>query len=246
MLTNFRDIGGLTLKQGLFYRSGQLTDLSQDDIQFLSTTCHLKKVYDMRSKAEIKDEPDTKIENVMYENIDILASAVKKTSASLNDMIMNVNDVKEAMLSTYKELVVSESALNGYRLFLTEVLNENEPILFHCFAGKDRTGFAAALLLKIGGASNSEIMTDYMKTNAERKEANAQLISTMKDELTQEQLAALPIALTVDKSYIEYANDVINQNFGDFNSYLLNGLKLPKGYKDEFKNKFVKHSIDKK
>lgn len=239
MITNFRDIGGTTLKKGYFFRSGQLTDLEQKDIDFLKNTCKLSKIYDMRSQPEISSEPDTKIPFVPIENIDILGSATSETNASLQDMLLNVDNIKEAMLSTYKELVVSDSALKGYSLFLNDILEEDAPVLFHCFAGKDRTGFGAALLLKISGATDDEIMEDYLLTNESRKKANEDYISSMKNELSPQQLAALPVALTVDKSYLEYANKVMKETFGDFKGYLSKGLKLKSTFAEEFNEKFA-------
>lgn len=52
-----------------------------------------------------------------------------------------------------------------------------EAILFHCFAGKDRTGIGAALILSALGVEHSYILEDYLKTNEQRKTANEQIIA---------------------------------------------------------------------
>lgn len=242
MITNFRDIGGITVQSGIlqekiFFRSGELTELTESDKEFLEKDCQLKKVYDLRSKAEIKEKPDMNMPGVTIENLDILASAASN-GASLSGML-NSKDIKGTMLETYTELVTSDSALKGYSEFLTEILQEKQAILFHCFAGKDRTGFAAALLLKIAGASEEQIVTDYLKTNTERKAANEKIIASMKDQLTAAQMNVLQIGLVVDESYLLHAKDVLVEKFGSFENYLLNGLKLQQDYVQQFRNMYV-------
>ncbi|MGX7201994.1 tyrosine protein phosphatase [Enterococcus plantarum] len=245
MITNLRDIGGITvptgtLKEGYFYRSGQLVGLEKKDIQFLEDDCRIKKVYDFRNKTEISEQPDMDMNNIKIENIDILASEDSSSIASLQGMLdIDQSDVEKAMFETYEELVISNSALSGYSKFLTEILEENQPILFHCFAGKDRTGFAAALILKIAGASDQSIMDDYLKTNESRKSANKQIIDSLKSKLTEQQLNALELALNVDKTYLCHAKKVLEEHFGSFDNYLLEGLKLDTDYVDQFRKKFI-------
>lgn len=242
MITNFRDIGGIavqsgTLQEKVFFRSGELTDLTASDETFLEKDCQLKKVYDLRSAEEIKDKPDMTMPGVTIEHLDILASAASN-GASLSGML-DSKDIKGTMLETYTELVTSDSALKGYSTFLTEILQKNQPILFHCFAGKDRTGFAAALLLKIAGASDEQIRTDYLKTNTERKAANQEIINSMKDKLTDDQLNVLQIGLVVDESYLVHAKEVLVSKFGTFENYLSTGLHLPQDYVQQFRKMYV-------
>lgn len=174
MLTNFRDIGDVSvkngrLKEGYFYRSGQLVDLDQSDSYYLMNTCKISKIYDFRSPKERKEAPDKKLGKVSYESIDLLESTNKKDSVSLQAMLENANNIEAAMLTTYEDLVKSDSASIGYRQFLEDILARNSPCIFHCFAGKVRTGVAAALILKIAGASNQDILADYLQTNQSRK-----------------------------------------------------------------------------
>lgn len=247
MITNLRDIGGYTgdkgiLKSGYFFRSGELVNLSQEDKDYLAKECKIKKVFDFRSQQEITSEPDSSISGIEIENIDILASAVEK-SASVQDMLLHSQDIEEEMITTYKNIVMCDSAKKGYKTFLEEILSLKEPILFHCFAGKDRTGFAAALILKIAGISDNDIMKDYLKTNAERKVANQELIDKLKPQLSSEQLKALPVALTVESKYLMAAKDEIIKNYKTFDNYLVEGLQLEKDYASEFRNAFILNSL---
>ncbi|MGM0238716.1 MULTISPECIES: tyrosine-protein phosphatase [Enterococcus] len=242
MITNFRDIGDITtqlgkLESGLFFRSGELTELNESDINFLKNKCEIKKVYDFRSADEIKKNPDLKINGIEISNIDILAS-ITANGASLEGMLSN-SDIHKSMLETYTEIVTSQSALNGYSKFLTEVLQTKQPILFHCFAGKDRTGFAAALILKISGASDEQIMKDYLKTNESRKIANQSILNSLDGKLSASQINDLKVALVVDSSYLEHAKEILIKQFGSLDNYLTSGLKLQDDYVEQFQKIYI-------
>lgn len=239
MLVNFRDIQAQNskesrLKKNLFFRGGQLTDLTAEDKKILTDKFQIGKIYDFRGQEEVTTQPDVPLDGVNYENIDILASATSGNSGSLQDMIINATDIREAMMKTYESIVISESALEGYRTFLLDLLDQKQAVYFHCFAGKDRTGFAAALLLRLSGASDEEIMKDYLKTNSARKEVNQEIINAVKATLTEDQIEGLQIALTVDKNYLLHAREIMNKHFGSFEGYLREGLALEKDYMEYF------------
>lgn len=122
------------------------------------------------------------------------------------------------------------------------LLSDNAPILFHCFAGKDRTGFAAAVILRVAGANDQQIMDDYMLTNKLRVQANKDILNRFKSEMNQQQLDNLHTALMVDSDYLKHAQDVLQDHFGTFDHYLQNGLNLPSDYIAQFRNKFVAKS----
>lgn len=241
---NFRDIGGIpvangTLTPNIFFRSGQVVDISNDTVDFLQNSCSLKRIYDFRSAEEVQKMPDTKIPSVTFTHLDILQTA-KANQASMDEMVEGTGDAHENMLTTYEQMVTSDSARHGYAQFLTDLLTNNDPLLFHCFAGKDRTGFAAALILKIAGANDHQIMEDYLKTNTLRKEANQQIIAYFKDTMSTENLEQLQIALNVAPEYLNRANDTITNTFGSFNNYLHEGLGLENGFVSEFRHQYVK------
>lgn len=163
-------------------------------------------------------------------------------NVSFSEMIKNSKDgatIHKKMLETYKEIVVSESALNGYKKFLEDTLKSEEGILFHCFAGKDRTGFGAALILKIAGASDEQIIEDYLETNVMRKLENKKILQKVSNELSEEQLSALKKALNVNLDYLNYAKKVLIEEYGDFTNYLTFGLTLDDDYLKKFREKYV-------
>lgn len=241
---NFRDIGGIPVETGTlvakkFFRSGQVVDVAAETVDFLHKSCKVKTIYDFRSKDELQKMPDTKIPEASFKHIDILKTA-SENQVSMDEMITENGDAHANMLVTYEEMVTTKSAQEGYTQFLVDLVNKNEPILFHCFAGKDRTGFAAALILKIAGATDQQIMTDYLRTNEMRQAANQEILNQFKDKLTAKGLEELEIALCVAPEYLVRANQTINKNYGNFTNYLKDGLQLGTDYVAEFRNLYVK------
>lgn len=242
-LTNFRSLGGYAtadgqIKKGMLYRGGQIFDLSTQQVTFLRDHLGISRIVDFRSTAERNQYPDSVWQGVDYEPVDVLVDA-KKSGVSIEGMINNAGDISQVMLATYAQLVTSESAQKGYRQFLTALVADPQPTFFHCFAGKDRTGVAAALILKIAGASDTEIFSDYLKTNQSRKKANEAIIARLADQLTAGQQKALGQALVVDKRYLSHFFETIEQQYGSFANYLKSGLKLAPDFPAEFRRQYI-------
>lgn len=241
---NFRDIGGIpvangTLQRQTFFRSGQIVNVEPQTVDFLEKSCNIKTIYDFRSAEELAKMPDTVIPSAAFKHLDILATA-SANQASLDEMMEGTGDAYQNMLLTYEQMITSSSAQAGYAQFLTDLVTTQEPLLFHCFAGKDRTGLAAALILKVAGASEQQIMADYLKTNELRKEANQQIMDHFKDSMSEEDQRQLQIALTVAPEYLTRAKQTITDNYGDFDHYLQDGLHLGHDYVAEFRHLYVK------
>ncbi|GAF36864.1 tyrosine phosphatase [Lentilactobacillus farraginis DSM 18382 = JCM 14108] len=98
---------------------------------------------------------------------------------------------------------------------------------------------AAALILKIAGASDAEIFSDYLKTNQSRKKANEAIIARLADQLTAGQQKALGQALVVDKRYLSHFFETIEQQYGSFANYLKSGLKLAPDFPAEFRRQYI-------
>lgn len=235
-ITNWRSLGGLvsangkTVKDGLLFRCGQLFDLTAEQKETVQNKYHIKKLIDFRGEDERKEYPDYLWPGVDYIVLNVLADA-DTNQASVDEIISANNQVVQDMLTTYEELALLSSVRKGYHRFLMSLVNKPVPVAFHCFAGKDRTGVAAALILKTLDVSDDQIFADYLKTNTARKEANEEILAYLKDKLTKEQLQNVAIALTVKREYLEKYFEAINKHYGDFESYLTKGLMLPANFK---------------
>ncbi|KRL40202.1 tyrosine-protein phosphatase [Liquorilactobacillus nagelii] len=241
-ITNLRDIGGYAttdghLKTGIFFRSGELYDLTSSTTTALNKQLTVKKIFDFRRPAEINNRPDTPIPSAEYENINLLATPAQ-ANPSLKNMVINPQ-MDSYMFTVYEELALSKSARNGYQLFLNEILALKKPLIFHCFAGKDRTGFAAALLLKLAGVNDDDIFDDYLATNQARQKANQKILAEFAEKLSAANLAALKVSLNVRAEYLQHAFAEISQHYGSFDNYLTAGLQLAPDYITKFRHQFI-------
>lgn len=166
---NFRDLGGYrtadgrTVKWGLLYRSGQMHDLTPADYVTLQKL-GIRTVCDFRDTRERTTEPtlwpaghSPKVLSDDYA-LDMSAMKIPGDPASWTH-----EQVVAAMTATYPKLL---DQFNGqYRRMFAELLAGDVPLAFHCTAGKDRTGVAAALLLTALGVPRATIVDDYLLSN---------------------------------------------------------------------------------
>ena len=245
--TNFRDLGGLAgaegkkVKEKAILRAGEPVGLSATVISELIDIYKLAHIIDFRGEVEVTKSPVDHIEGADYLNIDILSSHLK-TAPSLDEMLENLKPgiAEEFMCDVYQELVLSPGARAGYRQFIDALLNPKGSLLFHCFAGKDRTGWGAVIILKILGVSAEDILTDYLATIESRKSANAKLIEMHREKgLNQEQLDIFEALMSVKESYLESAFNSVEKEYGSFDDYLKQGLNVEDEEIDKLRNLYL-------
>ena len=229
-LVNFRDIGGIKTQDGKevvtgkLFRSGEIVKLSEADKKEFTDTYGIKTIIDFRGEQEVSERPDDSIPGVSYVNIDIMRDS-KGNTASFDDLVAVKESSKEQMEKIYYDMITTESGRHGYKEFLETIAEDDKPIIFHCFAGKDRTGLGAAFILGLLGVSEEDITRDYLKTNEQRREANAQIVAELREKgMTEEQLEEVLVMMTVDLSYLEVTRSAITENYGSLEDYVYNGL----------------------
>ncbi|MEI5994524.1 tyrosine-protein phosphatase [Candidatus Enterococcus mansonii] len=249
-ITNFRDIGGIKnqegkeIKKNVFLRSGELSNLTKEDEQRLATNYRLGKIIDLRSEAEVEERPDKPVPEAEYIHIDILED-IQDEGASIGDFVKIGSPEKSAsyMEKLYSDIALNSVAQKGYTQFFEHVLNlENqESLLFHCFAGKDRTGIAALLLLETLNTPREAIYTDYLLTNKLRQKENAWILEQAKNaqQLEASNLEALQVALNVDKSYLDNFYQTVEKQYGDISAYLKQAIGIDKGTKEIINQRFL-------
>ncbi|WP_170922986.1 protein-tyrosine phosphatase [Enterococcus sp. 7F3_DIV0205] len=248
-ITNFRDIGGIKNKEGkqvkknVFLRSGELSNLTKDDEQRLEANYRLGKIIDLRSEAEVEERPDMSVPKAEYIHIDILED-IQDEGASIEDFVKIGSPEKSAsyMEKLYADIALNTTSQKGYNKFFEEILalQKQESILFHCFAGKDRTGIAALLVLETLGVPREAIYADYLLTNELRKKENAQILEQAKKvQLEAANLEALHVALNVDSSYLDNFYQTVEAQYGDISTYLKQAIGVDKEMKETLNHRFV-------
>lgn len=234
-VVNFRDLGGITTSKGKtvkanrILRSGELVDLANEDKIKLVDNYGLKSIVDFRSSKEIDERPDDSLECTDYYHIDIMKNVEKNASrSSFEDNDQYHPD--KMMNDVYKTIILDDTATQGYRSFIDVLLNQKEgSTIFHCFAGKDRTGLGAAIILTILGASKEDIVSDYLETNVLRKEANNKMLEEKRNQgATEQELEYFNVFMSVKADYLETAFETANEKYGSFLDYIMNGIGVSK------------------
>ena len=222
---NFRDLGDITgyegkkIKPNLLFRSAALT---------VPIPYNLSQIIDLRTAKEAKRKPDIVPQGVKYIRTNIKMNGSVK-GAGIGSLVFfgKVEASHTYLLNVYTGFVTSEAARAGFAAFVAACANNHAgATLFHCVAGKDRTGFAAAILLKILGASHADIMADYLKTGEDRGAANKAMIAyySRRGLFFKRQQEALAVIMGVRPEYLQAAFDAIDRTYDSFDGYLSNGL----------------------
>ena len=220
---NTRDLGGTLTKDGLIINSNciirsdynSILPPSQNDINYLISN-KISTIIDIRSYKEIKSTKNhfESLNNFKYFNYPIEeGSEIPKT----------IDDVPKS----YMEIACSKNI----KYILEKIANSENGVLFHCSAGKDRTGVVTTIIYMLCNVSEKEIIRDYMISKENLRNKFEQLKSNNPN---------IDINIIIPKeSYIITFMKLFNEKFGDINKYLdIIGVSINNRMK--LKNKLLK------
>ena len=210
---NFRDLGGYpaaggkTVAWGKVFRSDDLQGLTRPDLDLMNTL-GIRTVVDFRDQQEVSRHPDRLPASAANSvNIPIEAG---KLMLGVADGNLTARKTAGIMLSVYRAL--AHDFQPAFREFFALLAcPENLPLLFHCTAGKDRTGFAAALFLSALGVDRETVLDDYMLSNECLK--NKYVAGIDYDDVMQPLFA-------VSRDYLAAAFAVIDDQYDGMDTYL--------------------------
>ena len=134
------------------------------------------------------------------------------------------------MNHTYYTMATNKEAQEGFTQMIEETLStisSDQSVLFHCFAGKDRTGISAALLLEILNMPRKVIYTDYMATNALRVKENNELVQLAQSNgLNAKSIPAFRVTLNVEADYLDTFYQTVEDEFGTIHNFISTQLKI--------------------
>jgi protein-tyrosine phosphatase len=217
--SNFRDLAeqvhSVPLRPRLLFRSDHLGALDAQDaaqIQALG----IRRVLDFRGVDERTSAvcalPEVHVHSLAIEPT-IVQVLAELTGAGHR---LTEADVVAHMQETYRGFV--RQSTHRFAEFFGLLLASAEPTVFHCTAGKDRTGFAAALLLHALGASREEILRDYLLTN-ERLKPPSFAWRGLDPQVAQ-------VLWGVRPEFLQAAFEAVEQDWGGVDAYLREGLRL--------------------
>lgn len=216
--TGYVTTSGAKMKKGVIYRSSALA-LSAADIATVGTL-GIRQVCDLRTPAEIKTQPDVPLAGATWQNLNVLGEA------SVEPLPTTGATATAFMLSMYRAFVTSDTAHASYHALFTGFAGSGENLVFHCTAGKDRTGWATVILHTILGASEQTILADYLLTNVYSASAIATSVAQAQKAGGQNAAAMMTALQGAHTDYLQAAFDQVTASYGSMTSYIANGLQL--------------------
>lgn len=233
---NFRDAGGYRttdgkwVRMGLLYRSDQLDRLSPADLDTLHAI-GIKLVCDLRTDTERKQGMDKLPPGAEPLIADV--AGPNSASSDLGKLLSKGGDAQallgngkaaQFLIDANRQFVEAESAKQAYKLVFERLADPAMlPAAFHCSAGKDRTGWAAAIFLSIMGISRDTIMQDYLLSNTYLANKNAKMLAALKGRIDP---ALLQPLFEVRPEYLQAAFDAVDKDYGSMDRYVREGLGL--------------------
>lgn len=236
---NFRDVAETAqLQPGLLFRSSELSKLDDAGRRALAEL-GVTDVADLRSPAEVARRgggavPDgVVVHNLPFPEVSHTHDGEEAPhESSWNKMMTEYSEEEPAvaarrwMTAEYERFPTLGGARQAVRQIIT-MLGAGRPVLVHCFAGKDRTGFAVAVALEAAGLPADAILTDYLRSNDAVGPLREAILTTMRSRegITDEVVSFAESRLTdevlgVREEYLASSRRVLDETHGDLQGYL--------------------------
>jgi protein-tyrosine phosphatase len=235
-VVNFRDLGGYrttdnhSVKWGKLYRSGTFANTSRADLVALQKL-NLSTLIDFRSAAEKQEEPNVLPDPMGFRVVEIptLDDGNKAMVGEVMQRIESGNfdgfDPNQFMLEA--NIQFASKFTPQFTEFIHTVLDaKGSPVVWHCSAGKDRSGFASAVLLRILGVPHNTIIADYMMSKEYALAGRKNEIRMLRLFKGDEAADKLTVMMGVEESWLQAAFDEIDRQWGNFDNYVHSGLQL--------------------
>ena len=233
---NFRDLGGYGTVDGRFirwgclFRSDGLADLSEADVRTVGAL-GLRTILDLRSEEERRTKPNRELaDRASQHAIGFMPHRGDELLAGTKAGTISVVEIRTRVREIYRRFVIDQR--ETFSTLLTLVATEPLPILIHCTSGRDRTGFATAVLLMALGVPRSLIEEDYALSNQYRRDLTFQIGATVTPEVMETLTNAHP-------DYLAASFEAIDQGWGSVGSYLSAGLGLTTEHRKRLQDRFL-------
>ncbi|CAM5464798.1 tyrosine-protein phosphatase [Kitasatospora aureofaciens] len=236
-LGGYRTAGGRVVRGGVVLRSDGLNRVTAEDVDPLGAL-GLRAVVDLRSSDEIREAgPDLLPDGVTSHHLPLLATdfdinttlrgALSDRSARKQRGLLGNGRAAAMMTGLYRWFVTDPVARERFAALLRLLADPGGvPLLFHCSAGKDRTGWAAALVLTALGVDRETVLADYLLTN----ERSAAVVERVLEDfgsrgLMREPELLLPV-FRADRGYLDAAFAEVEAGWAGFDAFWREGLGL--------------------
>lgn len=242
---NFRDYGlypvagGGRVRPGLLWRSAQHGDATDEDLDVLKGL-GIGTVVDLRGNSERDAKPCRRYPGFAAEVLfhDGETAGLHVQAAASNP---SAAEARAAMQRLYEGIAFRPTLVPMIQRYFTVLQDRDDASLVHCVAGKDRTGFAVALLHHVLGVHPDDIMADYLLTNVagnidQRIAAGAEQIRAKYGAIDEDTIRTL---MGVEPEYLDTAFKAIRDAHGSMDAYLAEVIGLDDAAQGKLRARFI-------
>jgi len=248
-VSNFRDYGGYPtqgggrMKTGLLYRSANHAKATDADLEAIAAL-GIGVVVDLRRPGERTRDPSRRhptFAGMVIDN-DIGDTTEDPWLAFVRASDLSTDSFRGHGLGYYREAPFEERHIDLFKRYFHALADNDQAVLIHCAAGKDRTGLLAALTHHVAGVHPDDIMADYLLTNAA---INYELVIPLVSEMMAAQTGRTPepeavrVAIGVDPTYLETAFTVIRDAHGDLDAYLERVIGVDGPFREQLRRRLL-------
>lgn len=237
---NLRELGGYKttdgkqIKYNKLLRSGDISNLTPQALNYL-------KKYGLKYVVDFRGDREQQIWSDQNTNFYQIYSDPVYPLMGNGDKLANVlNNTDSYLGMIYQSVLLDKYGQHAYALLfelLLENNQENKSLLFHCAAGKDRTGMAAILILKALGVDDETIARDYLLTNLMYSDSET-IEKTLNDKNGNQDINKMNMT-KADLESITSVFDAIEHYYGSFGNYLTQALNFDKNKLNQLKNIYL-------
>ncbi|TMM50291.1 tyrosine-protein phosphatase [Qipengyuania marisflavi] len=245
---NLRDYGGWpvagggAVKTGLLYRSGQHVAATDADLAAVEAL-DIRTVIDLRGVGERERNPCRRTAGW---DGSVVAFEGETTSSpphmDVDESTTTANFARQRMMAVYIRMPRNPAMTEMFGRYFRALDSRDGASLVHCFAGKDRTGVAATLLLHVLGVSEEDQRAEFLLTNA------APTLSVLRDQsvpMIEQRLgrtldeAAIRALLEVHEDYLDTFMAEVAQDHGSLDAYLASAIGVDDAMRTRLQQRFV-------
>ncbi len=245
---NLRDYGGYAaadgavVKTGLLFRSGQHMEASDSDLDLIESL-DIRTIIDLRGTSERTSFPCRRHGDFAA---DVIAFDGETTSSPPHEggwdkTDMTAEKARDRMIAVYTRMPVNPAMIDMFSRYFAALDTKEGGSLVHCFAGKDRTGIAASLLLHVLGVHKDDYVAEFLRTNDAPTQhiLERQSLPRMRAHYGEIEPQAIRNLMGVLPEYIATYIAELERDHGSVDAYLAQSLGVDEARKARLQERFL-------